>query len=84
MAVVIEDRDLQAAQITEEELYLEIALLFYQQGRYSLGRASELAKMDRISFQKELGKRQIPVNYDIEEFEKDLKTLGISVDDSNQ
>jgi len=84
MALIIEDSELQAAHLTEEELRLEIAILLYQQGRLRMGRAGEFAGLNRILFQKELGKREIPVNYDEEELEEDLKTLGIGLDDRNK
>ena len=77
MALLIEDRDLQAAQLTEEELRLEIAILLYQQAKFSTGKASAFANMNRVLFQKELGKRKISVNYDLEELNKDLITLNI-------
>lgn len=79
MALIIKDKELEAAHITEEELRLEIAILLYQQQRLSMGKASEFAGMNRVLFQKELGKRKIPVSYDKEELEKDLKTLGIEI-----
>lgn len=82
MALIIEDRDLQAAHISEEELRLEIAILLYEQERLSLGKASHFAGLNKILFQKELGRREIPVNYDEEELMKDLKTLGIELHDS--
>jgi len=56
---------------------LERAIQLYQEGILSSGKASKVAGISRIAFQKELGKRQIPVNYDEEELEKDLVTLGI-------
>lgn len=83
MALIIEDRELQAAHITESELRLEIAIMLYQQNRLSMGLASEFAGMNRILFQKELGKREIPVNYDEEELEIDLQNLGIDLDDNS-
>lgn len=77
MALIIDDKDMQVAQITEDELRLEIAVMFYQQGRFSLGKASEFAGKNKILFQKELAKRKIAANYDEEELKADLKTLGI-------
>lgn len=77
MALVIEGRDLNAAHISEEELRLEIAILLYQQGRFSMGQAARFAEMNRILFQRELGKRELPVNYGVADFEEDLETLGI-------
>ncbi|MCB9293714.1 MAG: UPF0175 family protein [Lewinellaceae bacterium] len=84
MALVIEDKDLRTAHITEEELLLEIAILLYQQRRFTMGQASRFAGMNRILFQKELGKREIPVNYDVEDLEEDLQTLGIEIDDRSK
>jgi predicted HTH domain antitoxin len=77
MALIIKDQELRAAQITEGELRVEIAILLYQQERLSLGKASKFAGLNRILFQQELGKRGVPVNYDIEALEEDLKTLGL-------
>lgn len=78
MALIIADEELQAAQLTEEELRLEIAILLYQQARFSMGKASAFAGMERLAFQKILGERGIPVNYDEEDWLADLNTLGIS------
>lgn len=78
MPLVIKDEDLQAAHLTESELRLEIAILLYQKAGFSMGKASRFAGMNRILFQKELGKREIPVNYEEEELNKDLEVLGIT------
>jgi len=53
----------------------EVAILLYEKGRLSLGKASKLAKMNKLQFQLLLASRQIPVNYGIEDFEADLHTL---------
>lgn len=84
MALIIEDRELQAVQMTGSQLRLEIAIMLYQQGRLSMGKASEFAGLNRLLFQRELGMRKIPVNYDEEEFGQDLETLGIRPDDSSK
>ncbi|MEK6480592.1 UPF0175 family protein [Catalinimonas sp. 4WD22] len=76
MAIIIDDKDIQQAQMTEKELRLEIAVMLYQQGRFSLGKASEFAMMNKILFQKVLAKRKIAANYDEEELKADRKTLG--------
>jgi len=84
MALIINDKDLKTAQLSEDELRLEIAILLYEKGRFSMGQAGKFAGMNRISFQKELGRRKISVNYDMEELERDLKTLGIKSNDSSK
>lgn len=77
MALTVNNEELQEVQLSEEELRLELAILFYQQERLSLGRASKFAGLNRILFQKELGKRRITTNYDQNELAHDLKVLGI-------
>lgn len=75
MSIVISDEVLQATHMTEAEFLQEIAILLYQKGKLSLGKASKLAQMGRIQFQLILASRQIPINYGIEDFEADLNTL---------
>jgi len=75
MSIVISDDILHATHMTEAEFLQEIAILFYEKGKLSLGKASKLARMGRIQFQLLLASRQIPINYGIEDFEADLKTL---------
>jgi predicted HTH domain antitoxin len=75
MSVVISDEILNATHLTEAEFLQEIAVLLYQKGKLSLGKASQLAHMGRIPFQLLLASRQIPINYDIKDFEADLETL---------
>ncbi len=75
MSIVISDDILYATHMTETEFLQEIAILLYEKGKLSLGKASKLARIGRIQFQLLLASRQIPINYDIEDFEADLKTL---------
>ncbi len=75
MSVIIPDDILQATRMTEEELRQEIAVLLFQKERLTLGQASCLVGMSRLQFQHLLASRQIPLHYDIAEFEEDLKTL---------
>lgn len=83
MSIVIESSLLKSIQFTEQELKLEIAIMLYKMNRLSAAKAAKLANMPRLLFQQELGNRKIPVNYDMEELEWDLKTLGIIDDDNN-
>lgn len=77
MIIEITEQELQAARLDEATIRVEVAILLYQRGGISLGRASQFARMNKIEFQEELGKRQIPLNYDIEELEYDARTLGL-------
>ena len=75
MSIVISDEILYATHMTESEFLQEVAILLYEKNKLSLGKASKLARMDKIQFQLLLASRQIPINYDIEDFEADLQTL---------
>jgi len=77
MILQIEELELEAIQMTLEEFKLEIAVLLYAKGKLSMGKASRVANMNRILFQKELGKRKVPMNYDEVELKRDLETLGL-------
>ena len=47
----------------------------YQKEKLTLAQASRLAGMDRMQFQHLLASRRIPINYDVKDFEEDLKNL---------
>ncbi len=64
----------------EDELKLLIALELYREGRVSLGKAAEIAGLSLREFLYELRSRSIPLNYDLEELEQDLKIVRELVD----
>ncbi len=75
MSVIIPDDILHAARMTEEELKQEIAIFLFEKQKLTLAQASRLAEVSRLQFQHLLASRQIPVHYDVAEFEEDLHTL---------
>lgn len=75
MSVVISDEILSAAGMSGAELIQEVAVLLFQKEKLTLGQASRLAGMSQAQFQHLLASRQVPVHYDVAEFEADLKTL---------
>ncbi len=75
MGVLISDDILQSARLTEDELRQEIAILLFQRDKLTLEQSSRFAGMSRLQFQHLIASRQIPVHYDVAEFEDDLKTL---------
>jgi predicted HTH domain antitoxin len=75
MSLVIPDEFLQAAQISEADLKLEIAILLFEQEKITLGTASQFADLNQLEFQRILGSRKIPIHYGIEDFRQDLRTL---------
>jgi predicted HTH domain antitoxin len=75
MSIDISDEILSATRMTEAEMRQEIAVMLFQQEKLTLAQASRFAGMNRITFQHLLASRQIPVHYDVEDFEQDLKNL---------
>lgn len=77
MSLVIAEETLQAAHLTAGELKQEIALLLFSQNRLTLSQASHLAELPLLRFQQLLASRNIPLHYDITDFEADLATLDM-------
>ncbi|NES21085.1 MAG: UPF0175 family protein [Symploca sp. SIO3E6] len=75
MSVLIPDDILRATRMTEDELKLEIAIMLYNQEKISSGKVRAWIGLTVIEFQHELGKRGLCINYDVEDFEADIKTL---------
>lgn len=75
MSVLIPDDILCATRMTEDELKLEIAIMLYKQEKISSGKARAWTGLTVIEFQHELAQRGFCINYDVEDFEEDVKTL---------
>ncbi len=76
MSIVIPDEITLATRLTAAELIQELAIALFQREKLTLGQASRLAGMNQWQFQLLLASRQIPIHYDVAEFEADLKTLA--------
>ncbi len=75
MSVMISDETLRATQLSEGAFKEEIAVFFFRQHKLTLEGASKLAEMGQAQFQHLLASRRIPVHYDADDLEHDLKTL---------
>ncbi len=53
----------------------ELALQLYREGILSFANARRLAGMEKLDFHMLLGERQIPRQYDVEDYEQDLVNL---------
>jgi predicted HTH domain antitoxin len=65
----------QTETFNQSDWLREIAMALFQQERISLGRASKIAGVDVMDFQKLLADRGIYVHYDVEDFEQDVQHL---------
>ena len=75
MGFVIADELVAATGLSEGELRLEIAVSLFAAERLTLGQASRLAEVPQAEFLQELGSREVPVHYGVEELEEDLKAV---------
>lgn len=84
MTIQIPDSVLQQSGFTPATIKLEIALVLFQKEIFTLAQAGRFAGLHRMTFQKELAKRKIPLHYDEEMLENDLRTLNALFGDRNQ
>ncbi len=75
MSIVVPDEILTATRMTEAEMCQEVAVMLFQKEKLTLAQASRFASMHRVAFQHLLASRHIPVHYDVEDFEQDIKNL---------
>ena len=59
----------------ERELVLLAAIELYREGKVSLGKAAEFAGLSVREFLYELRKRDVPINYMLEEAIEDIKAI---------
>ena len=75
MIITIPDETLSDAKISAAEMLIDVAVYLYDKQRLSLGQARKLAGLDILSFQKELVKRNVYLNYSVDDLNKDVQNL---------
>lgn len=75
MSIVIPEEILRAAETNEEELKIELSLLLYKQNKISSGKVRAWLGLTVLEFQHELAKRELAINYDLEELNQDVENL---------
>lgn len=75
MIIELSDHMLKQAGLDQSGVLLLLAIQLFEEGLLTLGKASELAGLHQLEFQKELARREIPLHYDVEDFEKDWETI---------
>ena len=79
MNIEIPDRVLKGANISSQELMIEIAVHLYEKKIFTINHARKLAGLPLIAFQQQLATRKIPIQYNIEDLKKDLINLDINL-----
>lgn len=74
MAIVIDDKMLRAANLSEKDLLTEIAFMLYEKNIISLGKAREFCGLGFIDFEAEMSKRNIS-RFSEESLKQDVSTI---------
>jgi predicted HTH domain antitoxin len=61
------------AEKIKEEVLREVGIIFYSQGKASMGVARRISGMGKREFMEEIAKRKIPRHYSEKDFDADLK-----------
>ena len=77
IALEIPDDIAQTTHLSEADWLREIAIALFKKELITLGRASRIARMHQIEFQKLIASRGICVHYDVEDFEQDIQSLRL-------
>ena len=75
MTLTIPAERLGSVRLDEHDAVVDIAIGLYKRDEVSLGRAAEIVGMTSPEFLVELGRRQIPINYDADDLRADVNTL---------
>jgi len=74
--IEIQDDALGGVLLTPEQARVELAVGLFAGRTVSLGRAARVSGIPQADFLRELGRRDIPIHYDQDDFEADLKTIA--------
>ena len=75
MLVEVPSDFISVSDYSENDLKIDVAVLLYKRQVLTLARAARWVGMTRLEFQKTLAERGFPINFSIEDFDTDLKTL---------
>ena len=76
MVIEIQDKPLRGLKLTEPQALIDLAVGMFTERRITLGRAGKIARQTQLDFQRELGRRGIPLHYDVENLQADVRTLA--------
>mgnify|MGYP001015632538 CR=1 FL=1 len=71
----IDDELLLAINMTEADLRIELAIIFYEKRKLTFEQARKVALMNPIQFQELLYNRNIYFPFTVEDLEQDIETL---------
>jgi predicted HTH domain antitoxin len=75
MHLTLSDDIVLAANLSEADLRLALALALFQDGRITLAQGARLASLDRLAFQHQLSARKLQIHYCEVELDSDMRTI---------
>ena len=75
MLIEVQDEQLRGLELTEAQALVDFAVGLFTEGRVTVGRAAGIARLTHLDFQRELGRRNIPLHYDVQDLQDDMRTL---------
>lgn len=76
MTIEVHDEALRGLELTEPQALLDLAIGLFTERRITLGRGAEIARVPQLDFQRELSRRNIPIHYDVEDLQADLRAFA--------
>jgi predicted HTH domain antitoxin len=75
MEIEISDELLRGAELSREDALRDLAIGLYVDEKVTLEQAAQIASLTQPEFLKVLGKHRVPVHYDIEDLQADVKVV---------
>ncbi|MFZ4777338.1 MAG: UPF0175 family protein [Terrimicrobiaceae bacterium] len=75
MIVELPDAEIRDTGLTADLAKIEVAVALYRDRKVSLGQGARIAHLPSPEFLQEVGRRNVAVNYDLEEFDRDLREI---------
>lgn len=73
LTIDIPNTQIQHLGKSEKDMLLSLAIFMYSEWKMSSSRCARMADLPRVVFLDELAKRGVPINYDVEDLEQDVK-----------
>lgn len=73
--IMIEDKLLEGVELSPAQAVLDFAVGLFSERRVTLGRAASIARLGQPEFLQELGRRGIPIHYDLADLAADVAVV---------
>jgi predicted HTH domain antitoxin len=73
--VELPDAEIRDTGLTASLAKIEVAVALYRDRKVSLGHGARIAHLPTPEFLQEVGRRNVAVNYDVDEFDRDLREI---------